>query len=51
MLAQGGIHRGAEGDGCAFEHVADRGVEIHLTHVNILTYAGCQHIDEPEEFC
>ena len=37
MLAQGGVHRGSQGHLGAFEHVANGGVEIHLTHVNILT--------------
>ena len=50
VLAQGGVHRGAQGDGGAFEHVADGGVEIDLTHVNILTYTGRQDVDNREEY-
>jgi hypothetical protein len=46
VLAQRGVHRGSEGDGGALKHIADCRIEIHLTHVNILTYAGCQDIDE-----
>ena len=46
VLAQGGVHRGSQGDGGAFEYVADGGVEVHLTHVNILTYTGRQYIDK-----
>lgn len=47
VFTQGGLHRRPQGDLGAFEHVPDGCVEIHLTHVNILTYIGCQHVDKP----
>ena len=37
MLAERDVHRGAERNLGAFEYVAHGGVEIDLTHVNILT--------------
>ena len=49
VRAQGGVHRGAQGDRGAFEHIADGRVQIDLTHVNILTYAERQYIDKLEE--
>ena len=49
VRAQGRVHRGSQGDRGALEHVADGGVQIDLTHVNMLTYARRQYVDKLEE--
>jgi len=37
VVSQCGVHRRPQGGSGAFEHIANGGIEIDLTHVNILT--------------
>ena len=47
-VAQFRIHHRTQGNCCPLQRVTDRGRQIHLTHVKILTYSRIrQDLDQP----